>query len=304
MSKRRILVTGGTGQVGTELRRHIWPEDIQLVAPTRQELDLSNCDQVEQYVSAGDFSAVINSGAYTAVDRAETDILATWKVNALAPAAIAAATRNRNIPLVQLSTDYVFDGTKDGPYLENDPVAPLGVYGASKEAGEQAVRSGNPRHIILRTAWVVSAHGNNFVKTMLRLGAERSLIRVVDDQRGCPTSASDIATALAAIILRSINDESAPTGTYNFVNGGDATWYDLAREVFLQSRNAGYTVPALEPIRTKEYPTPAKRPPNSRLSTEKLIHDFGIEPRHWESALSPVLTNLFGENRHDRDESL
>ncbi|MBD9520723.1 dTDP-4-dehydrorhamnose reductase [Ensifer sp. ENS02] len=295
MIKRRILITGGTGQVGGELLRYSWPKDVELVAPTRNEVDLANCDRLEQYVSTGSFSAVVNSGAYTAVDRAESDILSAWKVNALAPAALASATRVLNIPLLQLSTDYVFDGVKDGLYLEDDPIAPVGVYGASKEAGEQAVRSGNPRHIILRTAWVISAHGNNFVKTMLRLGREKPVVRVVNDQRGCPTSASDIAATLAAITLRSLNDSDGfPTGTYHFVNGGHATWYDLAREVFKECKNAGYPVPTLEPIATNEYPTPARRPLNSRLSTEKLKRDFGIEPREWASALRPVLTDLLG----------
>ncbi|MGO4622634.1 dTDP-4-dehydrorhamnose reductase [Ensifer sp. 2YAB10] len=293
MTKRRILITGGTGQVGTELLRCSWPEDVELVAPTRSELDLRDCENVERYVSSGDFAAVVNSGAYTAVDRAESEILAAWKVNALGPAALASATRDCGIPLLQLSTDYVFDGLKEGLYLEDDPIAPVGVYGASKEAAEQAVRSGNPRHIILRTAWVISAHGNNFVKTMLRLGREKPVIRVVNDQRGCPTSASDIAGTLAAITLRCLKESDGfPTGTYHFVNGGDATWYDLACEVFKELKNAGYQVPTLEPIATNEYPTPARRPPNSRLSTEKLKRDFGIEPREWASALRPVLTDL------------
>lgn len=292
MSKHRILITGGTGQIGAELLRHTWPENFELVAPTRQELDLSNCDRVVQYVRAGAFSAVVNSGAYTAVDRAETDILAAWKVNALAPAAIAAATKERKIPLVQLSTDYVFDGAKEGLYVEDDPVNPLGVYGASKEAGEQAVRSGNPQHVILRTAWVFSAHGNNFVKTMLRLGDEREPLKVVNDQRGSPTAASDVASTIATIACRLIQEDSAPLGTYSFVNAGEATWYDLACEMFRHRLSAGHNIPVVEPIGTSQYHTPARRPANSRLSTKKLIRDFGIEPRHWKGALLRVLEEL------------
>ncbi|WP_046117083.1 dTDP-4-dehydrorhamnose reductase [Ensifer aridi] len=289
---RRILITGGTGQVGTELLRCSWPEDIRLIAPTRTELDLSNCDAVANYVAAGRFSAVINSGAYTAVDKAESDVLAAWKVNALAPAALASAAKVEGIPIIHISTDYVFDGSKDQPYVEDDPVAPLGVYGASKEAGEQAVRTGNPRHVILRTAWVFSEHGTNFVKTMLRLAAERPLIKIVSDQKGSPTAARDIASTIKLIACRLLEDRGAHFGTYNFVNSGEATWYDLGVELFEQQGIAGFGVPVLQAIRTSEYPTPARRPSNSRLSTEKLSHDYGIQPQRWQAALSETLRAL------------
>ncbi|HEV7322532.1 MAG TPA: dTDP-4-dehydrorhamnose reductase [Ensifer sp.] len=292
MKQRRILITGGTGQVGTELLQRQWPSDVELVAPSRREFDLSNCDEIEQYISEGDFSAVVNSGAYTAVDRAENEILAAWKINALAPAAIAAATKACGIPIVHVSTDYVFDGAKGAPYAEEDRVAPLGVYGASKEAGEQAVRTTNPCHIILRTAWVFSPHGSNFVKTMLRLGNERSLIRIVDDQRGCPTAAVDIAEALSTVALRLIEDKSSPVGTYNFVNAGDATWYELAREIFERRKAARYEIPTLQAIETREYPTPARRPENSLLATDKWSRDFGWKPRHWRLALHEMLAFL------------
>ncbi len=289
MSKRRILVTGGTGQVGTELLRCRWPSDIELIAPTRQELDLSDCDGIEQFIAAGHFSAVINSGAYTAVDRAESDILTAWKVNALAPAVIAAATKKTGTPIVHVSTDYVFDGSKKEPYTEDDPIAPLGVYGASKEAGEQGVRTGNDRHVIVRTAWVFSPHGTNFVKTMLRLAAERESIRVVDDQFGCPTAASDVALAIKTILIRVLEDSSACLGTYHYVNSGQATWYDLAEELFRRRAALGQSVPKLEAIKTIEYPTPARRPINSRLSTDKLVRDFAVHPRDWREALIETL---------------
>ncbi|OMQ42894.1 dTDP-4-dehydrorhamnose reductase [Ensifer sp. 1H6] len=299
---RRILITGGTGQIGTELLRCRWPCDIELIAPTRQELDLSDGDSIERYIDKGAFCAVINSGAYTAVDRAEGDVLTAWKVNALAPAAMAWATKKCDIPIVQISTDYVFDGVKNTPYIEDDPVAPLGVYGASKEAGEQAVRTANPRHVILRTAWVFSAHGTNFVRTMLRLGAERDVVSVVDDQVGCPTAASDIAAVLATITCRLIEDTSAPVGTYCFVNAGDATWYDFAREIFQQRKRAGYSIPTLEAIGTSEYPTPARRPANSRLSSDKLKRDFSVEPRHWPVALKQVLESLSSGTLRNNDQ--
>ncbi|MGN7733638.1 dTDP-4-dehydrorhamnose reductase [Ensifer sp. 22564] len=290
MSKWRILVTGGTGQVGTELLRCRWPSNIELIAPSRQELDLSDCDRIEQFIAAGHFSAVINSGAYTAVDQAESDILTAWKVNALAPAVIAAATKKTGTPIVHVSTDYVFDGAKKEPYTEDDPIAPLGVYGASKEAGEQGVRTGNDRHVIVRTAWVFSPHGTNFVKTMLRLGAERELIRVVDDQFGCPTAASDVALAIMTILIRVLEDSSACLGTYHYVSSGQATWYDLAEELFRRRVALGHSVPKLEAIKTSEYPTPARRPINSRLSTDKLLRDFAVHPRDWREALHETLT--------------
>lgn len=296
MKIRRILITGGTGQVGTELLSCQWPSEFELVAPTRQELDLSQCDTIGAYISHGAFDAVINCGAYTAVDKAENDVLTAWKINALAPAALAAATKLAGIPLVHLSTDYVFDGSKNEPYNEDDPVAPLGVYGASKEAGEQAVRTGNPRHIILRTAWVFSAHGTNFVKTMLRLGEEREMISVVDDQRGCPTAASDIAAVARQIVVRLIDDIKAPVGIYHFVGDGDATWYTFARELFAQQQLVGAGVPHVEAISTEQYPTLAERPKNSSLSTRKLERDYGVKPRDWRAALEVVRQGLIAKD--------
>ena len=235
---------------------------------------------------------MINAAAYTAVDRAESEIGAAFAINALGPALLAQATKAANIPLIHISTDYVFDGSKTGPYTEDDPVRPLGVYGASKEAGEQAVRTGNPRAIILRTAWVVSARRQNFVKTMLRLGAERPVLRVVDDQHGCPTSAADLARTAAAIALRLIGDKHAPTGNYHFVNGGDTTWCGLARHVFAISAELGGPNPKVDAITTAEFPTPARRPANSRLSTSRLTRDFDIAPRPWQHAVGEIVDAL------------
>ncbi|WP_117190678.1 dTDP-4-dehydrorhamnose reductase [Rhizobium terrae] len=288
----KILVTGGSGQVGGELARYAWPEDVRLVLPNRAELDLSNSDSLAAYVLANRFDAVINAGAYTAVDKAESDVLTAWKVNALAPAALAAATSEAGIPLIHVSTDYVFDGTAVFPYGEDDRVSPLGIYGASKEAGEQAVRTGNSRHLILRTAWVFSSHGNNFVKTMLRLGKEKSFVRVVDDQHGSPTSAKDIADVLAKVTLNQVADRDTPTGTYHFVNEGRTTWCGFAREIFNLSAAYGGNVPALEAITTEEYPTPAKRPKYSCLATDKITRDYGITPRGWRESLSETLKQL------------
>jgi dTDP-4-dehydrorhamnose reductase len=290
--RSEILLTGGGGQVGSELQR-LAPSSWRLVAPGRGELDLGDPDCVTAAVASRRWAAVINAGAYTAVDRAESDQVAAWRINALGPAALAAATALAGIPLIHISTDYVFDGAKSDAYVEDDKVGPLGVYGASKEGGEQAVRTGNPRHIILRTAWVYSAHGANFVKTMLRLGAERPALRVVDDQYGCPTSASDIARAVIAMTERRLSDSLAPTGTYHFVNDGEATWCGFARAIFAAAERRGYKAPQVEAIPTSEFPTAARRPANSRLCTAKLRHDFEIAPQAWSAALEETLDSLF-----------
>lgn len=287
----RVLITGRTGQVGLELSRQAWPDGIELVSPDRERLDLGDPEAIRTYVANGDFSAAINPAAYTAVDQAETNVIEAFKINALAPAALAQATRDAGIPLIHVSTDYVFDGSKVGPYLESDPVRPLGVYGASKEAGEQAVRSGNHRHIILRTAWVFSPHRSNFVKTMLRL-SDRPVLKVVDDQQGSPTAASDLALALMTITLRLLADPGAGSGTYHFVNDGAATWKEFAEEIFRQAAAQGRTIPRVEAIRTAHYPTPARRPSNSVLSVAKLRQDFQIEPRNWKEALGETMANL------------
>lgn len=287
-----ILVTGGAGQVGLELQRAAWPEGVLLHAPTRDELDLTSAPSIQALFDKIDFAAVINSAAWTAVDKAETEVAGAFAANAGGPALLADVTRERGIPLVQVSTDYVFDGDKTEAYSESDPVGPIGVYGASKLAGEMAVRLGNQRSVVLRTAWVISAHRANFLKTMLRLAADRAALRVVADQHGCPTSAADIAEALKTIVLRMIGDERAPTGVYHFVNAGEASWADLAREVFRLSAEAGGPSAEVEGIPSEQYPMPARRPKNSRLSTAKLASDYGIQPRPWRVAVADIITEL------------
>lgn len=293
---RDILLTGGSGQVGTEVIR-LAPTGMNIVAPTRDVLDISNPDAVAAMVASRPWAAVINSAAHTAVDRAESEILSAWKINALAPAALAQATAQAGIPLVQVSTDYVFDGSKTGYYVETDPVAPVSVYGASKEAGEQAVRTGNPRHAILRTAWVVSPHGTNFIKTMLRLAETRPELRVVDDQHGCPTSATDIAQALLTITERLIVDPQARAGTYHFVNSGEATWCGFARTIFEIAEAHGRPAPQVEGITTADYPTPARRPANSRLDVAKLAQDYAISPRPWREAVEEIVVTLLAAQK-------
>ncbi|GJE12828.1 MULTISPECIES: dTDP-4-dehydrorhamnose reductase [Methylobacterium] len=290
-----VLVLGGAGQVGTELRALAWPAGVSVHAPGRAELDITDARAVAAELAARDYRVVINTAAYTAVDKAEADVVAAWRLNALAPAILAAATAETSIPLVHVSTDYVFAGSKpDGAYAPDDPIDPQSVYGASKAAGELAVRTGNPRHAIVRTAWVVSPHRGNFVKTMLRLSAERDALTVVDDQYGCPTSAADLAAALATIARRLATDADAPTGTFHCVNAGATTWCGFAEAIVAGSaRRGGRPVP-VNGIPTSAYPTPARRPANSRLSTDSLTAAYGLAPRPWQAALDDILDRLVG----------
>ncbi|MEN3230371.1 dTDP-4-dehydrorhamnose reductase [Methylorubrum rhodesianum] len=292
-----ILILGGAGQVGTELQAFSWPEGVRVHAPDRRSLDITDEAAIAAAFDARAYAAVINTAAYTAVDKAESEVATAWRLNALAPALLAAETKRRTIPLVHVSTDYVFDGAGDGFYAPDAPVNPQSVYGASKAAGEMAVRSANPRHAIVRTAWLVSPHRGNFVKTMLRLANEREKLTVVDDQHGCPTSAADLAGTLAAIALRLAGDERAPTGTFHCVNDGATTWCDFARAIVAgAARRGGRSVP-VEGIPTAAYPTPAKRPANSRLSTQSLSDAYGLAPRPWEAALDDILDRLIGPVR-------
>ena len=287
MDDRRILVFGGAGQVGTALKALALPEGTALAAPSRVEADIVDRAAVEAMLDSGPWSAVINAAAWTGVDAAEDAVAGSFAANALGPAILADATRRRNIPLIHISTDYVFDGAKPVPYEEDDRTAPLGVYGASKLAGEEAVRTGNPRHLIVRTAWVYGGTGRNFLTTMLRLAGERDRLRVVDDQWGSPTLAGDLAAVLLALGLR--EDLPERHGIYHFVNRGETTWCRFAREILARSAAGGGPSAEVEAITTPEFPTPARRPSNSRLATGRIERDFGIVPRQWEDALRDVI---------------
>jgi dTDP-4-dehydrorhamnose reductase len=287
-----VLVTGGAGQVGHELASRPWPAGVEILAPERARLNVADADTVSAFLAAAKVDAVINCAAYTAVDKAETEIAAAFEANALAPAVLAEATLKADIPLVHVSTDYVFDGTREGPYEVDDPVRPIGVYGASKAAGEYAVRFGNPRSAVVRAAGVVSARRTNFAKTMLRYGQEREVVRVVDDQRGAPTLAGDLAEALATIALRLIADRDAPTGLFHFSNAGPTTWHGFAAAIFDAARAKGLKTPRLEPIATADYPTPARRPANSLLSTARIARDYGVRPRPWRDGLPRLIDDI------------
>jgi len=295
---KHILITGGNGQLGTELKRLAWPDGLAITAIDIDELDLRDTAAVSAMVAQGHdgrpWAAVISAGAYTAVDKAESDIVTAWAVNAMAPAALAEGCAKAGIPIIQVSTDYVFDGARGGPWEVTDPVAPLDVYGASKLGGELAVRTSGARYAIVRTAWVVSAHGNNFIKTMLRMAATNATLRVVDDQCGSPTSAADLAAAIATITIRLVQDPAAPIGTYHFSNAGAVTWAGFAREIFAQSAARGGVSAEVQGIATAEYPTIARRPANSLLSHDAITRDYGICPQAWQMALGTILDELIG----------
>jgi dTDP-4-dehydrorhamnose reductase len=286
-----VLVTGGKGQVGGEIADRGAAHGLEVVAIDIAEMDLLDPESIAAMMASREWAAVIHCAAYTAVDKSENDVARAWGVNAVSPAVLAYETAKRGIPIVQVSTDYVFEGTSAVPYTPDDRTGPLGVYGGSKLAGEIAVRSGNPRHAVLRTAWVVSSRGNNFVKTMRRFGRERDLMKVVADQYGTPTSAADIAETLLTICKRMLEPD-APSGIWHFVNGGDATWRDLAEYVFVDLEKREGKRPVLEGITTAEYPTPATRPAYSRLDTSSLTRDFGIVPRPWQEAVAQILDEL------------
>ena len=287
---KRVLVTGGSGQVGGALSQ-MKVDGVQLVAPPRQIFDLASEASIKSYLAGETFDAIINCAAYTAVDKAETETERAWYVNAKAPAWLAQHCASKNIPLLHVSTDYVFSGNLERPYVEDDVVGPINVYGASKEAGEAGIRVATDHHIILRTSWVVSATGANFLKTMLRLAAERDELRVVADQMGRPTSAQDIAQTLCALLTKALHGE-ATYGSFHFANSGDTTWADFARFIFEASKARGGPSAHVTSITTDEYPTPAKRPRNSRLSTQKIEMVCGITPRPWRDAIGNILDTL------------
>lgn len=286
-----VLIAGGHGQVGQALAHAVWPEGMRLHRPTRAELDLTSDAALTEAFARTPFAAVINAAAFTAVDAAETHPDEAFLANAEVPARLAEATRAAGIPLIHISTDCVFDGRLDRPYAEDDAAAPISVYGASKRAGEVAVLSGNLRTAVVRTAWVVSARGRNFVRTILDAAASRSDLGVVADVVGSPTSADDLAQALVALTLAMVNDPSAPTGLYHCVNAGEASWAELAAEAL---RLAGSRTTVV-PIPAVERPAPAPRPANSRLSCERLAKDYGVTLRDWRDAVADIVAEIQSE---------
>lgn len=283
-----ILITGANGQVGRELVARL-QDRATILAAGRDTLDITDPAAVERTAAAFRPHVIINAAAYTAVDKAESDPAAAYAVNRDAVRHLAQAAAAHNAALLHLSTDYVFDGTLNRPYRETDPANPQSIYGQSKLAGEQAAAA-CPRHIILRTAWVFGAHGRNFVKTMLRLGRERDSLGIVADQYGAPTAAADIAAALITIAERTQFHRFADWGIYHFSGSPHLSWYEFAKTIFqaAAAQNLLPAVPQLKALATEDYPTPARRPANSRLDCTKIRETFGIAPSDWRAALADL----------------
>jgi dTDP-4-dehydrorhamnose reductase len=284
----KVLQFGATGQMAREVIARAPRHGLAVTALSRQDADLSDPTAIERIVEAAEADLVINATAYTAVDKAQTERDAAFEVNAVAPAAMARACARRGLPLVHVSTDYVFNGGGSRPWREDDATAPLNVYGDSKLAGEQAIAQTGARAAILRTSWVFSAHGANFVKTMLRL-ADRDELKVVDDQIGRPTFAGDLAEAALTVGQRLARDENAAAGVFHFAGAGAVSWCEFATAIFAAK---GPPVPRVVPIPTRDYPTPAARPANSVLDCARIESAFGIVPRSWRDGLNETLAEL------------
>jgi dTDP-4-dehydrorhamnose reductase len=292
----RILVTGTGGQMGRSLSELAPASGITLIGLTKDELDITEPGDVQAAVRSHAPALVVNAAGYTAVDRAEEEPDEAFAVNADGAKHLARACEAERIPLLHLSTDYVFDGTKQTPYREDDPVNPLGAYGASKAAGEAEIRGAWERHIILRSAWIFSAHGTNFVKTMLRLAGERDEISVVDDQIGCPTAARDLAAAVFRIAER-LGPPSNGWGTYHFCSREAVSWCGFARAIFETACPEPDARPRVLPIATADYPTKTRRPAYSVLDCARANTAFGIERPDWRDGLHAVIETLQAKNR-------
>jgi len=293
-----ILLLGANGQLGQELQRALAPLG-RIVAttrngtlPDRSACEVADFDQPASLAALLDRvqpTVVVNAAAYTAVDRAESDRDAAFRANAEAPGVLAQWCAQAGVPLVHYSTDYVFDGQGTRPYREDDATAPLGVYGASKLAGEQAIRAAGGRHLIFRTAWVYASHSANFLRTMLRVGAERDVLRVVADQVGTPTPAALIADVTA----QALQHDGALSGTWHLTAKGETSWHGFAEAIFAEAVTTGVLprAPKVEAITTAEYPTPAKRPAYSHLDVAKLEQDFGVVLPSWQDGLKRVIAD-------------
>ena len=290
----RILIVGSNGQLGWELYRQGKDRGLDLIPLDLPEFDITDKSAVFDTVTRSNADIVINAAAYTAVDRAESEIDIAFAVNRDGPSYLASTCAKVHIPLIHVSTDYVFDGCKKGAYLETDLAAPVGVYGKSKAEGEEEVRRNLKEHIIIRTSWLCGVHGNNFVKTMLHLAREREELRVVDDQHGCPTFAVDLAEAILTIASLIERGENISWGTYHYGGGGSTTWYGFASKIFEIAKE--YNTLKLKkviPITTSEYPTPTKRPANSVLDCSLLLKEFNICSLPWEESLANMLDSYF-----------
>ena len=299
MNNMHLLVTGAGGQLGQCLADQLKAQGITHTLLSRQDADINDTVVLEKIVADNGITAIINAAAYTAVDKAESEPELAKRINEDGPAALAKLCSRFDIPLLHVSTDYVFDGNQQTPCLETDQTGPAGVYGQTKLDGELAVQRHCPKHIILRTAWVFSEYGNNFMKTMLRLAKERDTLGVVADQFGCPTYAGDIAKALVHIATQVHTAEQNKSGTqahygvYHYAGNEAVSWHGFATAIFEEAHKQGVlkSVPTVNAISTADYPTPAKRPAYSVLSSKKLLAAYGVAPSDWRVACHKLLAN-------------
>ena len=289
----RLVVTGSQGQVVRALQERAALADVEVVALGRPELDLLRPASILAPLEAASPGVVVNAAAYTAVDLAESHAAEAHMINATGAGEVACAAAKLGVPVVQLSSDYVFDGTLDRPYREDDPTGPIGEYGRSKLAGEQAVATANSNYAILRTAWIYSPFGKNFVRTMLDLAATRAEITVVADQYGAPTSAHDIADGVFRVARNLVADPRASLrGVFHLVAQGEASWAEFAEAIFAISKDLGGPFARVIPIPSSAYPTPARRPTNSRLNTAKISREHGVVLPSWRDALAACMARL------------
>ncbi len=291
MAPKKILITGGNGQVGFATTRLLHDSGISVKSLTRHDLDICQTDDVSRAIQKYQPELVINCAAYTAVDRAEEESALAFAINRDGPSYLAQACQAAQIPLIHLSTDYVFAGQGSKPYQEEDEIAPLGIYGLSKWQGEEAVRTTLTEHLIIRTSWVFSSHGQNFVRTMLRLAQERDSLSVVADQHGCPTAANHIAHLLIHLAEQYFSKHSLPWGTYHFCTGPATTWHGFANAIFDQGLERGLISQKIkvDPITSSEYPTPAQRPAYSVLDCRKTADNFNYTIPRWQDGLREVI---------------
>ena len=284
-----ILLFGAGGQLGKEVAGQAMRAALPLIPLSHAQIDITDPRSVRRAINRSRAVMVVNAAAYTNVEQAESEPEAAFKVNVVGTAVIAEACAEADLPLVHLSTDYVFDGSKDGAHHENDSVAPLGAYGRTKAEGEQAVRRLNPKHLILRTAWLYGVHGKNFLKTILRLASERDELHVVADQRGSPTSSADLAEAILRIPPRL---GSVPWGTYHFAGTGKTTWHGFASRIVEAQAVFTGRRPKVNAIATADFPTKARRPQNSVLDSSRFAAVFGFKAEPWEQAVDRTVAEL------------
>lgn len=295
----RLLVFGIAGQIGRALTEAAQQRSWEALGPSHTDVDICDQSAVADAVRRYRPGAIVNAAGFTAVDRAESEREQAFEVNRDGARVLAEAAAGAGLPLIQLSTDYVFDGAATTPYAETDAVRPLGIYAASKEAGERAVRATASRHVILRTAWVYSPFGTNFLKTMLRLGTERTELSIVDDQTGCPTAAADIAHAITTVLQAAQAPGFNGWGTYHYAGADAVTWHGLARAIFDCAAPLGVRAPELHAVTTTEISSTAPRPAYSVLSTAKLERTFGIRPRPLREGLAACLMRLCSQRETD-----